>query len=92
MLANAALSQHFSTRFATYFSFIFGIAYEFCRQQRATICNCFSSILSLAANPLQRAANETHIAHTFCTVSPTVVLGGGGKGGEGVFLRGKYTN
>lgn len=27
---------------------------------------------SLAANPLQRATNETHIAHSFCTV----VLGG----------------
>lgn len=26
--------------------------------------------LSLAANPLQRAANETHIAHSFCTVPP----------------------
>lgn len=23
---------------------------------------------SLAANPLQRATNETHIAHSFCTV------------------------
>lgn len=40
---------------------------------------------SLAANPLQRATNETHIAHSFCTV----LLWGKGGGSRRSFLKGE---